>query len=148
MLSLILDLLLELRQVGVQLLDLPVLVLELTLKKSILLRLPLLSILFKRSFQFLQLLEGAAHLCLVVCLQNLPQAFHLICEFLSLLFLLLFACCGVRLLLLDWGRVLDGRLWCGDLRLLRLNFLLLFLILFGWLLLVLFTLLSLLFLLV
>ena len=66
LLSLILDLLLELRQVGVQFLDLPILVLELTLKKSILLRLPLLSILFKRGFQFLQLLKGAAHLCLVI----------------------------------------------------------------------------------
>ena len=138
MLSLILDLLLELSQVGVQFLDLSILVLELTLKKSILLCLPLLSVLFKRGLQFLELLEGTAHLCLILCMQNLSQAFHLISEFLSL-FLLLFACGGW---LLDWGRVLDGRLRCGDLRLLRLRLLLLFLILFGWLLSVLFTLLS------
>ena len=144
MLSLILDLLLELSQVGVQLLDLSILVLELTLKKSILLCLSLLSVLFKRGFQFLELLEGTAHLCLILCMQNLSQAFHLISEFLSL-FLLLFAR-GDRLL--DWGRVLNGRLWCGDLRLLSLSFLLLFLVLLGWLLLVLSTLLSSLFLLV
>ena len=66
LLSLILDLLLELRQVSVQFFDISILVLELTLKKSVLLCLPLLSILFKRGFQFLQLLEGAAHLCLVI----------------------------------------------------------------------------------